>query len=60
MLAILTQSQCVNGFFANIFCLGPSGPTVWIFKGPMHISEGPLSVWYKTKFGSQNFGYQIW
>ena len=19
-----------------------------------------LSVWYKTKFGSQNFGYQIW
>ena len=22
---------------------------------PMHIS-----VWYKTKFGSQNFGYQIW
>ena len=20
----------------------------------------PLAVWYKTKFGSQNFGYQIW
>ena len=19
-----------------------------------------LSVWYKTKFGSQNFGYQLW
>ena len=19
-----------------------------------------LAVWYKTKFGSQNFGYQIW
>ena len=19
-----------------------------------------LTVWYKTKFGSQNFGYQIW
>ena len=21
---------------------------------------GLLAVWYKTKFGSQNFGYQIW
>ena len=20
----------------------------------------PTAVWYKTKFGSQNFGYQFW
>ena len=25
-----------------------------------HIIVMPLSVWYKTKFGSQNFGYQLW
>ena len=21
---------------------------------------GPLVVWYKTKFGCQNFGYRLW
>ena len=36
--------------------------TAFILKQDPEISIPSvlLSVWYKTKFGSQNFGYQLW
>ena len=28
--------------------------------GATPVGAAPTTVWYKTKFGSQNFSYQIW
>ena len=39
------------------------GLDIWIFSSPSMYyfpSHSILAVWYKTKFGSQNIGYQLW
>ena len=34
---------------------------IWRRPGASHyLNQWWLAVWYKTKFGSQNFGYQLW
>ena len=48
-VVMIKLRSCKYMYGTGIFTQWPQG----------HLNE-TLAVWYKTKFGSQNFGYQIW
>ena len=53
---IINWFNWVSDFQLQRLCLN----CVWKMKESVMREAATWAVWYKTKFGSQNFGYQIW